>query len=101
MEQLEKNAKRHNYDFDTKELMIDNIDSIGCEDDDRSYLDESSLLQFKELLSVKNASDYVASLRREIYKDFKFVSNNKTQIEKLFMVIRDLKDENSQLHKLN
>jgi len=49
-------------------------------------------MQFKDLLVVKNGSDYIASLRREIYKDFKFVSNNKTQIEKLFMIIKDLKD---------
>lgn len=68
--------------------MIDNIEAIGCEDGDRSYLDESALIQFKELLTVKNASDYVASLRREIYRDFKFISNNKTQIEKLFIVIK-------------
>ena len=43
--------------------MIDNIELIGC-DSDRSYLDESALLQFKDLLLAKNASDYVASLRR-------------------------------------
>lgn len=101
MQQLQKNVKRHNYDFGTKELVIDNIESIGCEDDDRSYLDESALIQFKELLSAKNANDYVTSLKREIYKDFKFISNNKTQIEKLFIVIKQLKDENCQLHKIN
>lgn len=89
---LEKNTKRHSCDFGAKELVIDNIDPILCEEDDLSYLDESELIQFKDLVSLRNGGDYVSNLRREIYKDFKFVSNNKTQIEKLFILIRDLKD---------
>ena len=63
MNQVEKNVKRHSYDFGAKELIIDNIESIGCEDNDRSYLDESALIQFKDLLAHKNGSDYVANLR--------------------------------------
>jgi chromosome segregation ATPase len=51
-------------------------------------------MQFKDLVSIRNANDYVFNLRREIYKDFKFISNNKTQIEKLFILIKDLKDDN-------
>jgi chromosome segregation ATPase len=35
----------------------------------------------------------VAGLRREIYRDCKFVSSNKTQIEKLFVLIKELKEE--------
>lgn len=35
----------------------------------------------------------MASLRREIYRDCKFVSSNKTQIEKLFVLIKELKEE--------
>lgn len=92
MAQLEKNVNRHSYDFEAKDLIIDNIELIGCSDNDRSYLDESALMQFKDLLISKNGNDYVASLKREIYRDIKFVSNNKTQIEKLFMIIKDLKD---------
>ena len=47
MLQLEKNVQRHSYDFGVKELIIDNIEAIGCGDSDRSYLDESALYQFK------------------------------------------------------
>lgn len=35
----------------------------------------------------------MAGLRREIYRDCKFVSNSKTQIEKLFVLIKELKEE--------
>lgn len=85
---LEKNTKRHSCDFGAKELVIENIDAILCEEGDLSYLDESELIQFKDLINIRNGNDYVANLRREIYKDIKFVSNNKTQIEKLFILIR-------------
>lgn len=81
--------------------MIENIDAIVCEEGETSYLDESELIQFKDLISLKNGNDYVQSLRREIYRDFKFVSNNKTQIEKMFIIIRDLKDENIAMNLKN
>ena len=42
----------------------------------------------------------LALIKKEIYGDFKFISNNKTQVEKLFMIIKDLKEENNQFQKI-
>jgi hypothetical protein len=58
-------------------------------------------VNFKDLISQRNAGDYVMTLRKEIYRDIKFVSNNKTQIEKLFLLIKEIKEENFSLLEKN
>ena len=66
-----------------------------------SSLDESELLQFKDFIGVKTGREYVNSIRKEVIKDTRFATHNKAQLEKLFMLIKELKDDNIRLTKAN
>ena len=50
---------------------------------------------------MKSGQDYVNTIRKEVVRDAKFGSHHKPHLEKLFFVIKELKDENIRLSKGN
>lgn len=91
---LEKNYKHHICDFEQDDLSIDNIELITYQEESR--LDESSIINFEEIISLNRHEERLGLLREEIQGELRRAPADSRLgpcVDELFEYIQFIKKE--------